>query len=133
MAIIHRVCSAWDGGPLTPRVLAFENIRVSGDDGSSVRGKMPRKRLERIRDCIRLRRYSMSAHAMEEMAEDLLDIVDVEAAILSGRVRRMERGDPRGVRYVVVGWADDRRTPVGVVGRFVEESQFLIVTVYVAD
>jgi hypothetical protein len=28
----------------------------------------------------------MSAHAMEEMAEDLLTIEDIEAAVLSGRV-----------------------------------------------
>jgi hypothetical protein len=54
----------------------------------------------------------MSAHAMEEMAEDLLDIVDVEAAILSGTINRMEQEDPRGTKYVVIGFADDKRTPI---------------------
>ena len=92
---------------------------------------MARNRLDRIRDCIRHRHYYMSTHAMEEMAEDLLDIVDVEAAILSGTISRMEEGEPRGTKYVVIGLADDQRTPVGVVGRFVDESQFLIITVYV--
>ena len=92
---------------------------------------MPKNWLDRIRDCIRRRHYYMSAHAMEEMAEDLLDIVDIEAAILSGTIDRMEKEDPRGTKYVVIGFADDQRTPVGIVGRFVDESQFLIITVYV--
>ena len=92
---------------------------------------MARNRLDRIRDCIRHRQYYMSAHAMEEMAEDLLDIVDVEAAILSGTLSRVETEDLRGTKYVVIGLADDQRTPVGIVGRFVDESQFLIITVYV--
>ncbi len=64
---------------------------------------MPRSRLERIRDYIRRRRYDMSAHAMEEMAEDLLDILDIEAAVLSGTINRMDKEDPRGTKYVVVG------------------------------
>ena len=40
--------------------------------------------IERIRDKIRAHQYDMSAHAMEEMAEDLLDIVDVETAVWNG-------------------------------------------------
>ena len=59
------------------------------------------------------------------------DIVDIEAAILSGTIDRTEKEDPRGTKYVVIGFADDKRTPVGIVGRFVDESQFLIITVYV--
>jgi len=92
---------------------------------------MPRSRLERLRDCIRRRHYDMSAHAMEEMAEDLLDILDVEEAVLSGTMSRMEKDDPRGTKYVVVGLAADKRTPVGVVGRLVGDERFLIITVYV--
>jgi hypothetical protein len=44
----------------------------------------------------------MSGHAMEEMAEDLMDIIDVESAVLNGRLTRIERDDPRGTKYVVV-------------------------------
>lgn len=55
----------------------------------------------------------MSAHAMEEMAEDLLTIVDVESAILNGHITRMQRDDPRGTKYVVEGIAADQHTPVG--------------------
>lgn len=85
---------------------------------------MPPKDIERIRAKIRLRLYDMSAHVTEEMAEDLLTILDIEKAILSGRVARVEKDDPRGTKYVVVGTATDQRTPVGVVGRY------LIITVY---
>jgi hypothetical protein len=52
----------------------------------------------------------MSAHAMEEMAEDLLDIVDIENALLHGQITRIERGDPRGTKYIVEGIASEQST-----------------------
>jgi hypothetical protein len=75
----------------------------------------------------------MSAHAMEEMAEDKLDILDVEKAILNGRIARTEEDDPRGTKYVVEGIATDRLTPVGVVGRSTSTGRYLIITVYVIN
>ena len=57
--------------------------------------RVARSNIARIRNSIRLRRYDMTAHAMEEMAEDLLDIADVEHAVLNGRVARSDRDDPR--------------------------------------
>jgi hypothetical protein len=81
--------------------------------------------LDRIRERFRLRQYDMSAHAMEEMAEGLLTIEDIESAILSGRVSRIEKDDPRGTRYTI-----DRQTPVGVVGRFASSGVYLVITVY---
>jgi hypothetical protein len=49
---------------------------------------VPRNDIDRIREKIRLRQYDMSAHAMEEMAEDLLTILDVEEAVLNGQIIR---------------------------------------------
>jgi hypothetical protein len=72
----------------------------------------------------------MTVHAMEEMAEDHLDIIDIEHSILNGRVRRVERDDPRGTKYVVEGLAVNEQTPVGIVGRFTTTGRYLIVTVY---
>jgi Domain of unknown function (DUF4258) len=89
-----------------------------------------RNDLDRIRERFRLRQYDMSAHAMEEMAEDLLTIEDVESAVLSGRVSRIEKDDPRGTRYTIEGVAMDRQTPVGVVGRFASSGVYLVITVY---
>jgi hypothetical protein len=64
------------------------------------------------------------------MAEDELGISDVENAILDGRVVRKEKGDPRGIKYIVEGIGTDQRTQVGVVGRLKETGVFLIITVY---
>ena len=72
----------------------------------------------------------MSAHAMEEMAEDLLDIEDVENAVLNGRIIRTERDDPRGTKYVIEGIAADEETSVGIIGRFASTGRYLIITVY---
>ena len=91
---------------------------------------MPRFRIERIREKIRIRQYDMTVHAVEEMAEDGLDIVDMEHAVLAGRVVRIERDDPRGNKHVIEGMAADGVTPVGVVGRFTGGSRYLVITIY---
>jgi len=72
----------------------------------------------------------MTVHALEEMAEDGLDIVDMEHAVLAGHVVRIERDDPRGNKYVIEGLASDGVTPVGVVGRFTGSGWYLIITIY---
>ena len=91
---------------------------------------MPRKNIERIREKIRLRQYDITVHAVEEMAEDNLDILDIEHAILSGRIAKVEKDDPRGTKYMVKGFAVDGQTLIGVVGRFTNTGRYLIITVY---
>jgi len=91
---------------------------------------MPRRILERIQAAIRNAAYDVTLHAIEEMAEDQLDLNDVEAAILSSRVVKAEEDDPRGTKYVVHGAGADGITPVGTVGRFTETGRYLIITVY---
>jgi len=71
----------------------------------------------------------MTLHAMEEMAEDNLDILDLEQALLTGQVLRTEKDDPRGTKHVMEGLATDGKTLVGVVGRFQGE-RYLIITIY---
>jgi hypothetical protein len=72
----------------------------------------------------------MTIHATEEMAEDDLDILDIEEAILNGQVVDKTKRDPRGTKYTVEGLALDGETPVGIVGRFHGSDRFLIITVY---
>lgn len=91
---------------------------------------MPRRILDRIRVAISNAAYDMTVHAVEEMAEDDLDLIDVETAILNGRLIRTEKDDPRGTRYTVHGTGAGGRTPVGTVGRFTETGRYLIITVY---
>ena len=94
---------------------------------------MPRRIIERIREKIRQRAYDISVHAAEEMAEDNLDILDVEQAVLSGQVVRRQTDDPRGTKYIVEGLATDGTTSVGVVGRFLGSERYLIITIYEAS
>ena len=89
---------------------------------------MARSDIERIRGKIRLRQYDLAAHALEELAEDLLDIDDLENAVMTGPIKRVERDDPRGTKYILEGMAVDQKTPVGVVGRFTGHDQYLIIT-----
>lgn len=91
---------------------------------------MPRNRLAQIREKIRLRQYDMTSHATEEMAEDNLDIFDIEQAVLNGRLAKIEKDDLRGTKYVIEGIGTDQVTPVGVVGRFTGAERYLIITVY---
>ena len=63
------------------------------------------------------------------MAEDDLDILDIEEAVLNGRVVRTNKHDPRGLRYTVEGLTLEQKL-VGIVGRFHGTSRFLIITVY---
>jgi YgiT-type zinc finger domain-containing protein len=77
---------------------------------------MRRSWIEQIRESIRLGQFDMTAHAMEEMAEDDLDIADVQQAFLNGRVAEIQRGDPRGTKYVVKGRAASGSALVGVSG-----------------
>jgi hypothetical protein len=72
----------------------------------------------------------MTIHAMEEMAEDDLDLLDIEEAILNGRVVRRHKHDPRGIKYTIEGLAIGGEKLVGIVGRFHGVDRFLIITVY---
>jgi hypothetical protein len=64
------------------------------------------------------------------MAEDDLDVLDVEHVVLTGNIVRRHKRDPRGTKYTIEGLALDCERLVGVVGRFHGTDRFLIITVY---
>ena len=86
--------------------------------------------LESIRNAVLDQRYTLTEHAAEEMNEDYMDVLDVEAALLTGKIEQTLTNDPRGTRFVVVGRATDQNTAVGVVVRFVRDDELLVLTVY---
>jgi len=47
---------------------------------------------DKLRDLVREERYQISLHANEEMANDLLEAIDVENAILTDR---LQKGSPK--------------------------------------
>ena len=91
---------------------------------------MSQRLLRRIRGAITSGDYDLTRHAIDEMAEDGLGIFDIERAVLDGKITKTETDDPRGSRYTIIGLAEDRKTEVGVVGRFTETGIYLIITVY---
>jgi len=91
---------------------------------------MASKELERIRDAMLDQQYTLTEHAYDEMEDDNLDVLDVEAAIVTGEMDAVLTKDSRGTRYVVVGTATDQSTSVGVVLRFVAHDHVLVLTVY---
>lgn len=91
---------------------------------------MPHRVIERIRQKILLRDYDLTIHAIEEMAEDDFDVLDIEHAVLNGKVVRRHKRDPRGIKYAIEGLALDGERVVGILGRFHATDRFLIITVY---
>jgi hypothetical protein len=86
--------------------------------------------LRRCRKKIRHRDYVMTVHAEEEMDDDGLTILDVESAVLTGKIVERQR-DPRTRewKYVVVGSSIDS-TPVGVVCKFSPTGRLVLLTTY---
>jgi hypothetical protein len=89
--------------------------------------------LKRIRRAIREGRYEFTVHALEEMDEDDLDEMDVRFAILRGDVISELTDDPRGLRFVIRGTAQDEERELDVVCRFLPSGLLRIITVYKID
>lgn len=85
--------------------------------------------LQKIRQRVISRDYFISSHAEEEMLDDDLDRVDIENAILKGRIEKQLSHDSSGTRYRIEGPCLDGRL-IHVVCRFREESNMLIITVF---
>ena len=91
---------------------------------------MSQRLLGTIRDAVIRGDYDLTRHAVDEMAEDDLSLLDAECAVLDGEIVKIETDDPRGPRYTIIGLAENQRTRVGVVGRFTETGIYLVITVY---
>lgn len=88
--------------------------------------------LQRVRARVRNRRYVMTVHAWEEMESDGLSILDVESAILSGRVTERQLDRPWGERkYVIRGRTLEGDDSIVVVAKLGPTGQVVILTVYV--
>lgn len=89
--------------------------------------------IEIIRTKVKHYEYEFAIpHFFEEMAEDGLDMVDIESVIRNGKVRRRFTRDPRGARYEVVGPATDGRR-VAVICRIKATGKLLFITTYALE
>lgn len=91
---------------------------------------MRARSLKWIQQAILAHNYVLTEHAYEEMSADNLDVLDVESAVMTGRITAVLTRDRRGARYVVEGHACDLSARVGVVVRMVPVEKLLVVTVY---
>ena len=89
--------------------------------------------IDKIKKRIKSGDYDLTYHAYEEMAEDGLGIIDIENAIWSGNIIRVEKDDLIGTKYVIRGVGKDSSTKIEIIGRMKETDIFLIITVYVVN
>jgi hypothetical protein len=66
------------------------------------------------------------------MSNDVLNAIDVENAILTGKIAKRLTKDSRGTRYEIVGKSCDGRD-IAVVCRELETGWLTIITVYALD
>jgi hypothetical protein len=85
--------------------------------------------IKRIRKAVHARAVEFSDHAIEEMDHDGLTLDQVLVVLLHGTLYAEHGDDPRGVRYVVRGAAEDE--DIDVVCRLLESGLLWIITVYV--
>lgn len=89
---------------------------------------------EEVRDKMRQRvrdlEYVMTIHAEEEMENDGLSILDIEAAILSGEIIERQRDkETSELKYVLTGKTLDDE-PIVVVAKLSLTDKLVIITVY---
>ncbi len=85
--------------------------------------------IQRIRKKIIDRKYYLSSYAEEQLLDDELERIDIENAILIGRLEKKLTEDMRGTRYRIEGPALDGRL-IYVICRFRDEANLIIITVY---
>ena len=88
--------------------------------------------IEKLRTLVREERYEISIHANEEMSNDELTSIDVENAVLTGKITKRFTKEVRGTRYQVTGRALDGR-PVMVICRILGNRWLRIVTVFALE
>ncbi len=91
---------------------------------------MKKRILERIKKQIIEQQYEITNHALEEAADDGFDILDIENALLNGKIDKKYTNDPRGTRYKLIGEACDGIRRVAIIGRFRGDQLFRIITTY---
>ena len=85
--------------------------------------------IEIIRRKIIAGRYELTQHAKDEAASDSLDTEDIENIVMTGIVIKKLEHDPRGVRYIIAGAAQNKEE-AEVVCRLLPSGKLRIITVY---
>ena len=89
---------------------------------------MASKDLQRIRQSVLLGRLKLTHHAIEEMDADDLEILDIESAMMTGKIVQKQKHQVV-MKYRICGKSISSAM-MTVVGRFTESNYFLIITVF---
>ena len=91
-----------------------------------------KRAIDNLRRLIRDQEYDISIHANEEMSNDVLIAIDIENAILAGKITKRFTKEARGVRYEVTGESCDGRSVSGVC-RILSTGWLRIITVFALE
>jgi Domain of unknown function (DUF4258) len=86
--------------------------------------------LRRYREAVRLRNYHVLEHALDEMEEERLGILDVESAILSGAIVQRQRDRRTSERKAVIEGRTKDGREVAVVVKRTASGRMALITVY---
>jgi hypothetical protein len=88
------------------------------------------RHLRRFREAIRTDACDLRLHAVKEMNEDALCILDVECCVLTGSIQERQRDRRTGEwKYVIHGWARDGRE-IAVVVTWLFTGKMAVLTVF---
>ena len=88
-------------------------------------------RIGDLRRKIALGDYELTGHAKDEMEQDGFTVLDVKAAIYTGRIVSVQRHGRGRHKMVVAGKAEDNRS-LRVVCRLTSSGRLRIITLFVA-
>ena len=91
-----------------------------------------KRAIDKLRTLVKEQEYDISIHANEEMSNDALITIDIENAILTGKITKRLTKEARGVRYEVTGESCDGRS-VAVVCRILSTGWLRIITVFALE
>ncbi len=86
--------------------------------------------LRRFRDRIRARSFVMSLHAVEEMEDEGFTVLDLEHAMLTGKIVQRQKHHESGEwKYLVKGWTLSENEII-VVAKLSPTDKLVIITMY---
>lgn len=84
----------------------------------------------KIQESVHEERYEITIpHFIEELIDEDMMLVDAETIVLTGKITRRFKGDPRGIRYEITGTTADGRKSA-VICRLKETGIPLFITIY---
>ena len=86
--------------------------------------------LKRFRERIRAAQFVVTLHAVEELEDEGLSVLDVEQAILTGKITRRQKDADTGEWKYLVSGSTLSRDEVVVVAKLSPTDKLVIITVY---